>query len=54
MFELVLECGNASEAYNAHVIFNEKRVTEVDIFASEAGMLAEKVIYSDLSNAFDD
>jgi len=53
-FELVLECGDASEAYDAHVIFNVKRVTEVNIFASEAGMLAEKVIYSDLSHAFDD
>lgn len=52
-YELVLECGDASEAYTAHVMFDAWRVTQMDIVDDEAGMLAERTIYSDLSHAFD-
>jgi hypothetical protein len=52
-YELVLECGDASEAYAAHVMFDARRVTQMDIVDNEAGMLAERTIYSDLSHAFD-
>ena len=53
-FELVLECGDASEAYTAHIVFDRNRVTQLDVYSDEAGELAERTIYRDLSHAFDD
>lgn len=53
-FELRLSCGDASEAYQARIRFNTRRVTQLDIVNGEAGMLSERTIYSDLSHAFDD
>ena len=52
-FELVLECGDAAEAYDAHVLFDTKRVTQLDIIDSEAGVLAERTVYANLSHVFD-
>ena len=51
-YDLVIDGGDASEGYNAHVIFDRQRVTELDIIAGEAGMLAERTVYFDLSHAF--
>ena len=49
----MLECGDASEAYDAHVLFDTKRVTQLDIIDSEAGVLAERTVYANLSHVFD-
>ena len=53
-FELLLECGDASEAFEAHVLFDDGRVTQLDIIDGEAKMLAERTIFADVSHAFDD
>jgi hypothetical protein len=52
-FELVLRCGDASEAYTAHIMFDRRRISQLDIVADEAGMLSERTVYNDLSHAFD-
>jgi hypothetical protein len=52
-FELVLRCGDASEAYTAHIIFDRRGISQLDIVADEAGMLSERTVYNDLSHAFD-
>ena len=52
-FEIFIKCGDASEAYTSHMIFDRSRMIEQDIFADEAGMTSERTLYSDLSHAFD-
>jgi hypothetical protein len=53
-FELLLECGDASEAYDAHIRFDRERVLERDIIGGESGLLEERTVYRDTSHAFDD
>lgn len=53
-FELRLSCGDASEAYEARILFDTKRVTQLDIVDSEAGLLAERTVFNNLSHTFDD
>jgi hypothetical protein len=51
-YKLVIEGGDAAEAYTAIVRFDHKRVKQRDIIDGEAGMLAERTVYRDLSHAF--
>jgi hypothetical protein len=51
-FELVLNGGDASEAYDAHIVFDRRRVLERTLIASEAGIPAERTTYFDVSKAF--
>lgn len=52
-YTLTLTGGDASEAYDATIVFDDHRVRERTIIASEAGQVAEKTVYSDLSKAFE-
>lgn len=52
-YKLAIEYGDAAEAYTAIIRFDRKRVNQLDIVDSEAGILAERTIYRDLSHAFD-
>ncbi len=52
-FELVLKFGDASEAYEAHILFDSHRVTELYIIDIEAQLTAERTVYTDLSHVFD-
>lgn len=54
LFKLVLEGGDASASYTAVILFDAKRVRQRDVIDGEAGMLAERTIYRDLSHAFRD
>jgi len=51
-YKLVIEGGDAAEAYTAIIRFDHKRVKQRDIIEGEAGMLAERTVYRDLSHAF--
>jgi len=51
-YKLVIEGGDAAEAYTAIIRFDHKRVKQRDIIDGEAGMLAERTVYRDLSHAF--
>jgi hypothetical protein len=51
-FGLTLTGGDASEAYEAEIVFDRNRVRERIITDSEAGMVSEKTTYFDLSGAF--
>jgi hypothetical protein len=52
-FELVLHGGDASEAYEAHIVFDRQRVLERTIVAGEAGVPSEHTNYFDVSKAFE-
>ncbi len=51
-FGLTLTGGDASEAYEAEIVFDQRRVRERTITDSEAQMVSEKTTYFDLSRAF--
>ena len=53
-FRLALTGGDASEAYEANIVFDRHRVRERTVTASEAQMVAEKTVYFDVSRAFVD
>ena len=53
-FRLALTGGDASEAYEANIVFDRHRVRERAVTASEAQMVAEKTVYFDVSRAFVD
>jgi len=52
-YKLLIEGGDASEAYTTVILFDGKRVKQRDVIADEAGMLAERTVYRNLSHAFD-
>jgi hypothetical protein len=51
-FGLTLEGGDASESYEAEIVFDRSRVRERTITDREAQMMAEKTVYYDRSRAF--
>lgn len=51
-FEVVLDCGDAAAAYEARIFFDRRRITRVEVWASEAGMLEQVTDFRDLSGAF--
>ena len=53
-YRLILDCGDASESSTMILLFDHKRVKQRDVIDNEAGMLAERTVYRDLSHAFKD
>ncbi|HVJ55179.1 MAG TPA: hypothetical protein VM689_22150 [Aliidongia sp.] len=51
-FTFVMIGGDASEAYKATLTFDGKRVLQRSIIDSEAGAVAERTVYFDLSHYF--
>jgi hypothetical protein len=51
-FALTLQGGDASESYEVELVFDKARVRERTLTDKEAGMVAEKTIYFDVSKAF--
>ncbi|NIE81615.1 hypothetical protein F3J08_15535 [Asaia sp. As-1742] len=51
-FVLTLNCGDAAAATQVRIRFDKKRVLEREVTASEAGLVAERTTYEDLSGAF--
>ena len=51
-FGLILVGGDASESYEAEIIFDRRRVRERIITDGEAQMVSEKTVYFDVSSAF--
>ena len=51
-YRLVLAGGDAAESYRAAIVFDDRRVLTRAITATEAGMVEERTVYSDVSKAF--
>lgn len=51
-YELILTGGDAASAYSAHLFFDKKMVTRMDIWSSEANEIQQSTTYKDVSKAF--
>ncbi|MGA2951205.1 MAG: hypothetical protein ABSD80_03115 [Caulobacteraceae bacterium] len=51
-FALTLQGGDAAESYKVELVFDKARVRERILTDKEAGMVAEKTVYFDVSKAF--
>lgn len=51
-YVLNLDCSDAAAATRVRLLFDRNRVIEREVVAGEAGMVAERTYYEDLSGAF--